>query len=53
MTAVICIALILVAVTDTSVKGASNWLIFAVFGLRAVTILGLALLALLSTGWAP
>ncbi len=53
MTVVLCIALLLAVVTDVSLKGASSGAVTAVFVCRMLVVLGLATLALLSTGWQP
>lgn len=52
MTAVLCIALLLAVFADYSIKGNARAVVaFAM--VRTVLILGLATLALLSSGWSP
>lgn len=53
MTVILCLALLLVIATRTRLKNVRPWVATVAIVCRAVLILGLALLALLSTGWRP
>ena len=52
MTVVLCIAMYLALFANYDVKGSAAAVV-AMFVARAVLILGLATLALLSSGWTP